>query len=1359
MTDQTWTKRQHELMRELIALIATRTRAEDELESGSGQARDQIDQDFEDRSHNLESEIAEQTAQAHQDYSAGLQRIADWFDPEFADVSSEYRQRLTDIDKQFRTATETAQKTYDDTCWMVNSVFDESANDSPKQKFESFSSLRDITSQQLESELDQLHSWQKAADELLARRRMPRDFDLPSPDLELAPIQEETYEQVREAISAAETSFNRLKKQRLSRLFAAWWSLPLLIVLWGLAAGGLILLRMVLQPPWDFREDEWQMLFAGGGFALGLMMTFALYAIAGSRSTSVYLDFLQAWVDARAAASHWKKLSTAEWKRQKKEFETWYAEIVSTRDAALDKAEKKRDHALGESQQIHDRGLHEVENYYPAKLTELENRKADETTIVEETYKKRLDEITERSQQQTSWLEQERRLNLEEAQRAEASERQHIAEIWRTGWSQFRAEMDSMAEISNGLFSGWETLLRTDLPLPSDIPPVIRIGQLDFDLQSLPNGLPEEPSLQPERPDGEFPFVLSVPDDLSLVIEAAGDGRDHAVDLMQVAMLRLLTALPPGKVRFTIIDPVGLGENFSAFMHLADYDEQLINSRIWTEAGHIEKRLADLTEHMENILQTYLRNEFETIQEYNIHAGEVAEPFHFLVVANFPANFNENAARRLVSIAQSGPRCGVFPLISVDTQRELPHQFNPDDLKGKSTYLKWRKDRFVTGDELLDQLPLVPDQPPEPELFGELVRLSGDRSKNARRVEVPFGRIAPTAGEIFTGDSRSGIELPLGRAGATKLQMMRLGRGTSQHVLVAGKTGSGKSSFLHALITNLALHYSPREVEFYLIDFKKGVEFKSYVTGKLPHARVVGIESDREFGVSALERLDEILKERGDLFRQAGVQDIAHYRNSHPEEILPRILLIVDEFQEFFVEDDRLAQKASLLLDRLVRQGRAFGIHVLLGSQTLGGAYSLARSTLGQMAVRIALQCSETDAHLILSEENTAARLLSRPGEAIYNDANGLVEGNHPFQIAWLDDEQRHEYLADVRQAATERSISVPPPVVFEGNVPADPCNNSYLVQLLRRFASGENWQERPAHQVPRHWVGESVAIHAPPEISFPRQSGSNLLLVGQSAESALGVMTVCLSSLAAQYPALPETSAEQGPAQFTLFVGTEPDSPETACWREWAELLPHAVDFCRPESDIEQTIAALAGELERREEAVGGNDPPLFVAIYSLGRFRQLRRDEDDYGFGGFDRDKAPSLSKQFEDLVRKGPGVGIHVIIWSDTFNNASRWLSTQMLREFEMRIAFRMNSTDSSNFIDSPQGGKLGQHRALLYLAEQGSLEKFRPYGHVPEEWWQLMRECFAGEVPVQETVHSELADPEELSTDDLEDWTII
>src|SRR5260370_408755 len=101
-------------------------------------------------------------------------------------------------------------------------------------------------------------------------------------------------------------------------------------------------------------------------------------------------------------------------------------------------------------------------------------------------------------------------------------------------------------------------------------------------------------------------------------------------------MLRMLTAIPPSKVRFTIIDPVGLGRSFASFMHLADFDELIVNHRIWTDSLQIDQRLKDLTDHMENVIQTYLRNDYPTIDEYNAQAGEVAEPYRLLVVANFP---------------------------------------------------------------------------------------------------------------------------------------------------------------------------------------------------------------------------------------------------------------------------------------------------------------------------------------------------------------------------------------------------------------------------------------------------------------------------------------------------------------------------------------------------------------------------------------------------------------------------------------------------------------------------------------------------------------------------------------------------
>ena len=89
-------------------------------------------------------------------------------------------------------------------------------------------------------------------------------------------------------------------------------------------------------------------------------------------------------------------------------------------------------------------------------------------------------------------------------------------------------------------------------------------------------------------------------------------------------------------------------------------------------------------------------------------------------------------------------------------------------------------------------------------------------------------------------DTTEELRVPIGRTGATKFQYLAIGKGTRQHALIAGKTGSGKSTLFHVIITNLALWCSPEQVEFYLVDFKKGVEFKCYASRHLPHAQSGG---------------------------------------------------------------------------------------------------------------------------------------------------------------------------------------------------------------------------------------------------------------------------------------------------------------------------------------------------------------------------------------------------------------------------------------------------------------------------------------------------------------------------------------
>ena len=211
-----------------------------------------------------------------------------------------------------------------------------------------------------------------------------------------------------------------------------------------------------------------------------------------------------------------------------------------------------------------------------------------------------------------------------------------------------------------------------------------------------------------------------------------------------------------------------------------------------------------------------------------------------------------------------------------------------------------------------------------------------------------------------------------------------------------------------------------------------------------------------------------------------------------------------------------------------MRQGRAFGIHVLLGSQTLGGAFTLARTTLGQMVIRVALQCNEADAYLIMDDSNPAPRLLTRPGEGIYNDSAGAVEANSPFQVVWLPDQERDEWLDKVTKLAAEHGVDAPAPIVFEGNAPAAVRDNDLLAKLLKSPAL-------ESHPVARTWLGAPNSIKGPTEAVFSRQSGNNLLVVGQREEAELAIMTIALVALAAQFP--------KDGVRFILCDGTAPGS------------------------------------------------------------------------------------------------------------------------------------------------------------------------------------------------------------------------
>jgi hypothetical protein len=166
---------------------------------------------------------------------------------------------------------------------------------------------------------------------------------------------------------------------------------------------------------------------------------------------------------------------------------------------------------------------------------------------------------------------------------------------------------------------------------------------------------------------------------------------------------------------------------------------------------------------------------------------------------------------------------------------------------------------------------------------------------------------------------------------------------------------------------------------------------------------------------------------------------------------------------------------------------------------------------------------------------------------------------------------------------------------------------------------------------------------------------------------------------------------------------------------------LPHDVKLNEWRATPE-AVDEIAQEVTRRQEADHPGGASIYVLIYGLQRYRALRKQEDDFSSFSMSSDepKKANPGKQFAEILREGPPVGVHVIAWADTLVAIDRTLDRGTMREFDNRVLFQMSAADSSNLIDSPAGNKLGFFRALVYSEEQGVMERFRPYA-LPDAGW--------------------------------------
>ncbi len=726
---------QREMLAELHRLAVERETAEAQARTQFDTATQRAQRELSDFRQTAILKFQMDRDSTQREYTSLVARTASDYDTRREAAEEEMRHAIRQAKGKFTSGERRAKSKLAESQWETNTVF-EATHNAPKvqlaEEEEQFAALAESLAQLLQ------RANQRLAEFRLGRLAQP----MPPEPVSAPAMSEPAAEKLQACAKRAAAEAQALDAPWYPRLLVGGTPAGIAIAMWLVLCGSAFLL---------FGGHNLAWLIVGTITAIAALVTggIGLYRSALSEITPLYVKLhftLQQCAELRlVAVKQARERAAAEAQR-----------IIERRDHDSKASQEKFDQTISEITVQRDEAIKEGEAKNVSLQTELIGTRDAALAEAEAVYPKRLDEIQRRYQEELHVAQTEFETDMNAARFQRDAAEEELKQRWRAGTERIGAEIEESRRENEQFFLPWDNPRWNIWTPPTVPPPTMRFGQFHVDLHAIPGGVSGNEELNGLIPaQFDLPALLPFPQNASLLLKASGEGRRRAIEAIQSLMLRMLTTVPPGKVRFTIIDPVGLGENFAGFMHLADHDEQLVTNRIWTEPPHIEARLADLTEQMENVIQKYLRNEFRSIDEYNEHAGEVAEPFRILVVANFPVNFSDRAARRLTSIATSGARCGVYTLMVHDAKLPLPAQFDMKEIENHAVVLKWEGDHFVRTDPDYRKYPLALDTPPPEEQFTRLVQVVGAlpkwpsawrcRLSTWRRRTMPAGPAIPPA--------------------------------------------------------------------------------------------------------------------------------------------------------------------------------------------------------------------------------------------------------------------------------------------------------------------------------------------------------------------------------------------------------------------------------------------------------------------------------------------------------------------------------------------------------------------------------------------------------------------------------------
>lgn len=702
----------------------------------------------------------------------------------------------------------------------------------------------------------------------------------------------------------------------------------------------------------------------------------------------------------------------------------------------------------------------------------------------------------------------------------------------------------------------------------------------------------------------------------NFVINYSNKSANKAEARLNQLVVDMLLSLPSRSINIHFVD---LTFSAQASFLTRNLDEKIYGKLI--SSSNDWNHLKDsLREKMAKALE-----EYGDVAKYNDSKNRVVVPYDVVVINDYQKCVNEMSD--LDALFENGHKGGIYFILmnnldcksdrDIDSLMALKDFYQVLEAENFGNY---SKDAFIRCTPILDT-PILAKA-----CFNYINE--GAELPQVAVASVDYDKILSKGFETID----KAMVIPVGSSENGELVDFTIDTVSHIHCFIIGQSGTGKSVFLHDVIIGAMAKYSPDELELYLMDFKiGGVEFNRYRNEKHVKALLVD-NSDIQITLEILRDISNKMRERGKQLRASGVSNIVEYNQVNPTKKMPRIVFIADECHVMFPtmnsKDTKLYREISEILQKIAKEGRSQGVHLVLATQTIAQA-EISSEILNNISDFYLLKCSPSDSErLVRGSVDTTSGL--KTGQVLHHD----IDHDVVFKSTYLPSSQTLEIIKkinDKTKASKNEQFYFVGSQIFE----IDDEVKNLLIEKGDAISFGRSIDTKME----------------PVVIPLRNEYADNVMLFGINDEEQVSRTTMAsikslrISNKNIKIKVINCLSAEQ--RNTTKMLND---------WENKGEI-----ELLNPQNCGGELVNIANSIMERTAE-------PTVLYILGQERFRELRMDmeiaftkptvaADDFGFdssmftaGDSGSMNFNSYQKAIEYILKNGAEVGVHVILQID-------------------------------------------------------------------------------------------------------------